>query len=429
MVKESTLLSELGSLAGPERVLGAEDAAGYSVDGVSPAAVAAPASYEDAAEVLHYASTEGLAVIPWGAGTHMELGNLPKRYDIALSSQNLGGIVEHEPADLTVTCRAGATAGALGAALAGAGQMLPLGPLPGDPTIGGVLAANAWTALRGASGGPADFTIGMRVVTAEGRLTRAGGRVVKNVAGYDMCKLYIGSLGTLAFIVEASFKVRPLPKTEALLQVAGPDPEDLCALSREIERRGLSLWGSAIRGAPSPGLPRRYDMFLWLAGAEAGVKRSVQEIEAMARMRGAAAEEAPRKQGTVSAWWPANIECPAADAGLACRLSVSPTQLPEAVRALDGGAEARLTAWPSLGALRAEWPDDDAGGQPRRIASVREAARRLGGTSVVVRCDPKLKAEIDVFGEPPTSFHLMRSVKEQFDPRGTLSPGRFVGRL
>src|SRR3990170_7695424 len=204
MAKQASVVSQLESIVGREGVLGAT--ATFAVDGLTPQAAVAPASYEQVAAVMRYSYAEGLAVIPWGGGTYIHAGNIPARYDIALGLSRLNAVVEHEPADLTATVQAGMTLSELQRHLGGAGQLLPLDPPGGErATIGGILAANASGPWRHAFGSARDMTIGLRVITAEGRITRAGGRVVKNVAGYDLCKLYIGSLGTLGVIVEATF--------------------------------------------------------------------------------------------------------------------------------------------------------------------------------------------------------------------------------
>jgi len=213
MAKQASVLNRLESIVGADGLLPPEPAGAFAVDGLTPQAAVAPASYEQVAEVMGYAHAEELAVIPWGGGAHIHTGNVPARYDIALSLSRLNAVVEHEPADLTTTVQAGMTLSELQGRLGAAGQLLPLDPPGGErATIGGILAANASGPWRHAFGSARDMTIGLRVVTAEGRITRAGGRVVKNVAGYDLCKLYVGSLGTLGVIVEATFKLAPLPQ-------------------------------------------------------------------------------------------------------------------------------------------------------------------------------------------------------------------------
>ena len=405
MVTQASLLSDLESVAGPKHV-SSRDAADFAVDGAAPHAVVRPGTYAEAAQVVRYANEAGLAVIPWGGGTQMGIGNVPDRYDLALSLSRLDGVIEHEPADLTVTCQAGITLSRLREQFASSGQLVPIDPaLPGKATAGGVLAANASGPSRLAYGTARDFTIGMRVVTADGRITRAGGKVVKNVAGYDLCKLYIGSLGTLGVIVEATFKVLPLPKAERSLALAFDSADAACVLARELHRRGLALRATQmVRRASS------YVLQIDLAGAASAVERSLHEIETVAAEHGGKPAE------------PLPLAKPSG--GLVCRFGTLSTLVPALVGGLDA-LGATCIAYPTAGVVRASSPEAS---EPV-VERLRAAARAADATMVIETAPPALKQAIDVFGEPPPSVALMRAVKQQFDPKGTLSPGRFVGRL
>jgi len=407
MVKQASVLSRLESITGREGVLANPSA--FAVDGLTPQAAVAPASYEQTAEVMRYAHAEGLAVIPRGGGVHMHIGNVPSRYDIALSLSRLNAVVEHEPADLTATVQAGIPLGELQRHLGGAGQLLPLDPPGGErATIGGILAANAWGPWRHAFGSARDVTIGLRMVTAEGRITRAGGRVVKNVAGYDLCKLYVGSLGTLGIIVEATFKLAPLPREQRTVVAAFPAAADACGFAAALPRRGLS-----VRGVTLARDGDAWALALELAGTPAAVERSRQEIAALAHVAAAA--------GTPVAAIGGESE------SLLCKASVLPSRLPALIEALERLGAPRLEAYPAVGVCYAAWPS------PHDAEGIAGAARELtsaaGGTLVLERCPFDLKRHLDVFGDPPPSFGLMRRLKEEFDPKGVLSPGRFAGRL
>lgn len=428
MVREASIIAELESLLGPGAVLPPERAAQFAVDGAVPRAAVAPATAEEAAELLRYAGRRGLAVIPWGAGTLMALGNLPRRYDIALSLARLDRVLEHEPADLTVTCQAGIPLSRLQERLAAAGQMVPLeAPWGGEATVGGILAAGASGPRRHAYGHPRDFTIGLRVVAADGRITRAGGRVVKNVAGYDLCKLYIGSLGTLGVIVEATFKVAPLPRAEASLALAFDGPAPACALAAEAHRRGLTLRSlqllSPQAAADAGGPADRWLLLLDLAGSPPAVERSRREIQGLAPAQAARPLERAARLDQRAGELLSPGEC-----ALLCRAGVLPSRLPallDRLQRLEGPP--RLLALPTVGAVRVGWPRP---AEPEGLVErLRRGAAELGGVLVVEACSPELKGGIDVFGPPPPAFDLMRRVKEQFDPGGVLSPGRFLGRL
>jgi glycolate oxidase FAD binding subunit len=184
----------------------------FDIDGKHPSILCEPTSADEIAAILGVAHRERATVIPWGGGTRMSVGFPPRQADLVLRSSGLGGIVEYEPADLTVTVQAGMRFAALQDVLREHGQMLALDPPAADrATIGGVIASNASGPKRLAYGTARDLVIGIRVANAEGVLTKAGGRVVKNVTGYDLNKLYTGSYGTLGIIVEISFKLHPLP--------------------------------------------------------------------------------------------------------------------------------------------------------------------------------------------------------------------------
>jgi glycolate oxidase FAD binding subunit len=411
MAKQASVLNRLESIVGADGLLPPERADAFAVDGLTPQAAVAPASYEQTAGVMRYAHAEGLAAIPWGGGTHMHTGNVPARYDIALSLSRLNAVVEHEPADLTATVQAGMTLSDVQGRLGGAGQLLPLDPPSGErATIGGILAANASGPWRHAFGTARDMTIGLRVVTTEGRITRTGGRVVKNVAGYDLCKLYVGSLGTLGVIVEATFKLAPLPRERRAAVATFATAADACAFAAALRRRGLS-----VRGVTLVRDSRQWALALDIAGTPAAVERSRREIAGLAQV------------ADVDDTTPHLPDIGYSDS-LLCKASVLPSRLPTLIDALDAlSVPPRVLAFPTVGVCYAAWPS------PHDTESVAGAVRELtsaaGGTLVLERCPLDLKRRVDVFGEPPASFGLMRRVKEQFDPRGVLSPGRFVGRL
>ena len=193
-------------------MLPAEILPGYAVDGLTPEAVALPENREALSQVMEWAARAGAAVAPWGGGTQQGLGNVPARLDLALDLTRCNRLLDFQPDDLTVTVEAGITLESLQRELAQGGKYLPLeAPQPARATIGGILATNSTGPRRFAYGPPRDWLIGIGVVAADGTESKAGGRVVKNVTGYDLNKLYTGSLGTLGIIVEASFKLSPAP--------------------------------------------------------------------------------------------------------------------------------------------------------------------------------------------------------------------------
>lgn len=436
MIRQASLINGLVSILGGESVLPHEETEKYAVDGLLPQAVVAPDNVEAVAEVMRFAHKQGLAVIPWGGGTMMGLGNLPRRYDLALSLSRLDQVIEHEPADLTVSVQAGLTLAEFQRQLATAGQFLALDPpLPEAATVGGVLAANASGPCRHAYGSARDITLGLRVITADGRLTRTGGKVVKNVAGYDLCKLYIGSLGTLGIIVEASFKLWPLPRAAQSAILFFAAAAAACAAASELHGRGLSLQAMDLLNAPALARlgiegPAAYALALCLAGSPPAVARSLNEARHIARGMGASLQEAAGEAH--DRLWQAigRLAVPASD-GLLCRATVPSSRLPQLLADIQAmGSEATVVARPALGIAYAAWPTGAVGESERIIEALRAVTAGLGGTLVVEGCSPALKERIDVWGQPPPpSLALMERVKQQFDPKGILNPGRFVGGL
>ena len=424
MAKQATLTSDLESIVGTEGVDGGEALARFRVDGVAPKAVVYPSTSEEVGGVLRYANDGGLAVIAWGGGSEIHIGNPPERYDIALSTSKLSALVEHEPADLTATCQAGMTLGALQDALAQEGQAAPFDPhLPRGATIGGLLATNAAGASRHAYGAPRDFTIGARVVTGDGLITKAGGKVVKNVAGYDMCKLYIGSRGTLGVFTEATFKLMPLPTTVDRLAYRSTSAGSAARVAADALQRGLSVRSAVLANASAAtafaAIDAGYLLAMEFAGTEAGVERSVKETQALCVASGLTEVPADVTRKACVAFVARGED------EIVVRCSTLPSRVPELIEAIEDSApEANIVTTPLAGAVRVGWSRS-----ADVLTKVVDHAKSAGASVVVESCPPSVKTEMDVFGEPPSSLQLMRRMKQQFDPGSVLSPGRFVGRI
>ncbi|HET9476972.1 MAG TPA: FAD-binding oxidoreductase [Dehalococcoidia bacterium] len=425
MVKQGVLLRELQSIAGKKHAREPKNDE-CSVDSLSPQAIVEPGTYEEVAEVLRFANTERLAVIPRGAGMQTTLGNIPTRYDITLGLTRLDKVIEHEPADLTVTCQAGISVGALGGLLAESEQIVPLtlNPAPADPpTVGGLLSLNT-SYMRMTHGSPREFTIGLKVITADGRISRAGGKVVKNVAGYDLCKLYIGSRGTLAVIVEATFKLFPRPQTQGSVSLEFADADAACRVALQTQSRGLAVFDAHVTRPADDARDvtarqSLYLLHLTSAGDASAVERCLQEARHLAGKAGGTPFGAPLRTSAAAVQF--------AEHPLSVRARLLPTQVPAFIHAVESHAVGPLDASPLLGEIN--WLSVKGGDQRKWIESARLTASSVGGTLEVQFCSPELKRQIDVFGPPPPSFPLMRAIKQQFDPNNVLSPGRFVGRL
>ncbi len=399
----------------PAAALDLEPGDAYAVDGLMPRLVVRPASQADVATVLKVASEAGAAVVPHGGGTLMMLGMPPARYDVALDLNRLDARVEYEPADLTVTVEAGMELDRLASILREHGQMLPLGTFR-DPrtTIGGVLATNLHSpGFHHMYGAARDLCIGMTVALSGGEIVKSGGRVVKNVAGYDMAKLHIGALGTLGVILQASFKVVPEPAASASGVVLGDREALEKALQALLEAR-LALRSASLTREASKGAWR---LSVGFAGSEAAVERSQREFRAIADD---SEENAPLD--AVSRAYAAVQNDPV------LVRAITPTAQTAAIAQYLTDAGASVVSEPTLGSAHGSWADDaavDAG----TIASLRRRAVQAGGALVIERAPIELKRAAGVWGEPRADFALMRRLKEQLDPAGTLNPGRFLGGI
>ena len=438
---------ELTALLGADSVLVA-DAAGYAVDGVMPLAVARPAGRAEVAAVLRWAAAHNVAVLPRGGGVQRGLGNPPHRAGVVLDLSRLNRVLDDQPADLTATVEGGITLAGMQRELAGGGKFVPLeSPLAERATVGGILAANSSGPLRYAYGLPRDWLIGVSVIGGDGVETKAGGRVVKNVTGYDLNKLYIGSLGTLGVIVEATFKLSPRPDTGAALTAAFPALDAGIAAGRSLISQVYTPQGvQVINGtvARRLGLDTANPMaaahlLAFFAGRPRAVARRREESARLLRDAGAvnvdtwdAADSQSLLQRLTDLGWdddtaPAlglkvNLP-PAAVSNLAAYVEFKGRDEPWGIVADVGFGTVQLLRWGESA---------DPAAAIKEIAAIRERAQALGGTVVVEHCPLAVKAGIDVWGGGPTleqELAIMRRIKDKFDPAGILNPGRFMGGL
>jgi glycolate oxidase FAD binding subunit len=362
---------------------------------------------------LRDANEHSAAVIPWGGGRHMALGNVPGRYDIALRTTKLDRVIEYEPADMTVTVEAGITMAKLQTTLAENGQFLPINA-PSDATIGGVLAAGVSGPSRHAYGLPRDWLIGCRVALADGTLVKGGGRVVKNVAGYDMPKLAVGSIGTLGVIVEATFKLTPVPVVEETLIATWPSLDAALSSIFAADERSLSLRAVAVGSDGTAAF--------WLAGLPAAVERTRHELAELTH--GASSRWLQGEQS--DQWWASahQVDAPA----LSLRILVLPSHVADVLRRI-AASDIHAVAYPTTGLVVVSTAETDIDRLTDIISEARAFAESAGGSLIVTSAPVEVKDRVDVWGDAGSALPVMRRLKEQFDPRRTLNPGRFVGGL
>jgi glycolate oxidase subunit GlcD len=400
-----------------------------------------PASVEEACEAMRIAAGENLAVVPSGAGLWLERrrGLTPERR-VVISTRRLNRIVEHSPADLVVTAEAGVPLSGLNAELSRSGQWLPLDPPDdGRATAGGVVAAGACGALGAAYGPPRAHLLGVRAVLSDGRAIRAGGRVVKNVAGYDLSKLFAGSRGTLCLLTELTFKLRPRPERDATLVVRGEDATTLLAASRRLLAGSLLPAAAELlspRAAASADLGggRGHALLARFAGTGAAVTWQIGR--AISLLPAEKISAPPEVSEDAARLWESIAALPLRGAPrLRWRASVLPTRLPEVLAQFGetSGPNDTLSwhAGVAAGSLRVTHERvEDVGGLAASLSAGREIARRGGGSLLVEEADEEVGAALasagfDVWGVEPGAARLMRSIKRALDPRGLLSPGVF----
>ena len=437
--------ADLVGLVGVSQVV--TDVAGcaaFAVDGKVPESAVAPPTSERVAAILRYAAEHDLAVIPRGSGTKLSHGDVPQRYDLSLSLRELNDVTHYEPADLTISVQAGMTVGDFQDLVGQNGLWLPLDPRGGaQATIGGVIAANAAGPLRQAFGGPRDMVLGLKIATTDGKVVKTGGRVVKNVAGYDFCKLLTGSFGTLGVITEASLKLFPQPPERATFVLGA----GTLGIARDLRRSILRSPVDPLRlvlldaratvvlndlaeatAAPQP------ELWIELGGSNRVIERCMLELRRLTSAVGASLarreepEDAWSRISNLALWLQQKYHdvtvLKAAQPLTATEEFLSRAQQEAEAEhiALAGFAQVGVGIV-HLCALQ----ETLSAGLVAWVNRLRQAAAELGGTLVIEHCPVGLKSQVNVWGACGDDLAAMRKMKIAWDPKGTLSPGRFLG--
>jgi len=412
-----------------------------AVAGVVPAYVASPTSTQEAAGLLAAAAAAGLAVVPRGAGTGFGWGAPPSRCDLVVDLRAMNQMIEHEAGDLVVRVQAGMTIGQLASALASAGQELAL-DVPAEATVGGIVATGTTGPRRLRYGSPRDLLIGLTVVRADGVIARSGGKVVKNVAGYDIGKLFAGSHGTLGLITEATFRLHPRPAAVTWVTAefgvaersdASTAPAGLVSASEAVaSAAGSALVPSAVEldwPGGSPQSPRPLRVGVLLEGTAFGV---AERAGRMSDLLTAAGGGPVSVSGTAPVRWGALPP----DATVV-RVSFWVSALDSVLGALvaageSAGVRPAVTGPAGAGALYACLdPDTPMPAAARFVTALREQVAGLSGVAgprgsvAVLAGPPPVLAAAGAYRDVPGAA-LMRAVREQFDPDHRMFPGRFT---
>src|ERR1051325_504034 len=393
--------------------------ASHKVDGQLPALLCRPANEEQLSTALRLCAEHEAAVIPWGGGTAMAIGNAPRHVDVVISTERLARILDHDPANLTVSAESGIVLARLQGELRNQQQFAPLDPpFPDCATIGGIIAANLNGARRSYYGSVRDLVIGIKVVMIGGEKIKAGGKVVKNVAGYDMCKLFVGSLGTLGIISQATLRLAPLPETSGTLIVSGTFV-DVQQFASELGRSRLLPSAVILRVEGS-----HWQVVVRLEGFAETVARSERDLGGIAGKLGLNSQTlSPGEHGAFSRW----IEDFPLQSKLVFRVTLPRAELFPVVQTVSTWGNVTIVADAIAGtAWVAAAPSVTA---PQRFLELASMARDRRGHAIIFSAPVELKGGVEVWGEAPATVSLMRGVKHQFDPKDLLNPGRFVGAL
>jgi len=451
----------LTEIVGETRVKEGETLKDYAVDGQVPQAVLFPNSREEVERIVALAFGQSLTIVPWGGGTNMGLGLPPRRLDLVLCLTRLDRIVDQDYENMTVTAEAGVCLTAIQKELGhfGPGFFLPLDPpRANEATLGGAIAANSSGPRRLRYGTLRDLVLGIEVIIPEqaaGSKSVAGGKTVKNVSGYDMSKLYIGSLGTLAIVVEATCRILPVPEDQATLVMGFPYSEQPWPLTQMLLESQLlpscievynPMTASTLSARGNS--PAETTMEAWAAvgfdGIREAVERQIAEIEELARSQGAEQIEILRGSEEAAFWQRVGrlaLELyTKGNRSIGLKVSVPPSFTHEMSAAIDEHmAHENVTCFQlSHAGSGIAYAHLDLDGDLytrkeealiERLHDVRNQAEGMDGSLIVMHAPPEFKGKFDVWGDMARMLPLMQRLKKAFDPKAILSPGRYVGGM
>lgn len=397
----------------------------------APLQMVSPKTVKELAEVVTQAHQEKLKLLLAGQGTKLGWGIPAKKLNRLLSTQHLNALVDHAVGDMTVTVQAGMTFSALQTLLAKENQWIPLDPVYADrATVGGILATRDAGSLRHRYGGVRDLCLGLTFVRSDGQIAKAGGRVVKNVAGYDLMKLFAGSFGTLGIVTEMTLRAYPLPERSGTVWVRG-DREAIATLTQTLRQSTLT--------------PTAFDVWvrensdditlaLRFQSLAESVLAQTERVCEMARSQSLKAEAIA--DGEDGEWWGTaarHLREAARQETVICQIGTVPAEAVSALAAIQQKAaqigvalQGRVHASSGVGQLRLTGTEMNC---RKLLGDVRAFLNPSGGYLSILEAPISLKKAVEVWGYSGNALAAMRKLKERFDPQGGLNPGRFVGGL
>jgi glycolate oxidase FAD binding subunit len=423
MQTERGITGDLRQIVGSNNIREAttEDA----IEGVQPALVVEPGSVEEISGVMKLAAREGLAVSPRGGGTKTHLGDAPRQLDLIVSTTRMNEIMEHTPGDQIFRAEAGVRLEDLQERISESDQMLALDPPESGATLGGIIAANSSGPRRYKYGTVRDLIIGITVVLHDGTVAKAGSKVVKNVAGYDLSKLFTGSLGTLGIIATANFRLHPLPKASRTVAVEVESPQQAQEATQSIVHSQVEATAIELHYAEDEKL-----LTVLLESIPGGMDAKVETASFLLKQFGEVRTLSEEEADHLGPLTP-----PAVADEIVLKLGAPPAELGSVLESVLGAAERRGLAHPRItghagtGVTFIGFSGEDEDAAVGFVGEMREIQTRKSGNVTLQRAPLTLKQRVSTWDNGGDYLGLVRRVKEKFDPRGGMNPGRYLGGL
>jgi glycolate dehydrogenase FAD-binding subunit len=447
----TTLFARIAEIAGSHNVIAEPaDLAAYEIGGKIPSVAVRPESAAHIAEIVRFAVAEKLAIVACGARTKLGIGMPPRQYDLALDMTRLDRVIAYDPGDMTLSVEPGIPLQRIESTLVEHRQFLPLVvPFMDRATAGGTIASGVDSPLRQFYGTARDYVLGIEFVTGDGALAKSGGRVVKNVSGYDLHKLMIGALGTLGVLTKINLRTFPLPAATRAFVVAFDTAAEAIALRHAIARSPLrplvveivNRRAAELTGTAPPSNPA-WSLIASFAGTAEILERCAPDLRRMAEQSGAAAVEPIREERLFVASRRTSRFVPAAlassPAAAILKLSVVPTNMRAILDAAAKAADAAALPWSALARgvgiiyfalLPLERNEDTLTRVARATNDIFAQCAALAGNATIPWCPSEWKTALPIWGPEGGDLGPMRALKKVFDPHGVFAPGRFMGGI
>ena len=421
MQTEKGLTEDLRRIVGPENVHEATEQ--DAVEGVEPDFVVEPGSVEEISDVMKLTARDGLAVTPRGSGTKMHIGDPPRRLDLIVSTARMNEVLEHTPGDQIVRLQAGVKLEDLQEYVSGSDQMLAIDPPESGATIGGIVAANSSGPRRYRYGTIRDLIIGITVVLHDGTVAKAGGKVVKNVAGYDLSKLFTGSLGTLGIVATANFRLHPRPEASRTVAVEVTEPQQVQAAAQAIVHSQVEATAVELHYSENEKL-----LAVLLESIPGGIEAKAETASFLLKQFGEMRTLSDEEADHLGPLTPPEV----ADE-VVLKIGAPPVDLAAVLESVLGAAERkglehpRITGRAGTGVTLVGFSEENEDGAAEFVEEMREIWVRRGGNVTLQRAPLTLKQRVSAWDNGGDYLGLVRRVKEKFDPRGGMNPGRFLG--